>query len=137
MSGILADEMGLGKTIQIIALISFRKNASAGLALHCSSRGFLLCLFSPFPSFFLSSFLPPSLSPLSSLLLLPLYCGTLTVVERKHGPHLVVAPLSTLGNWRMEFHRFAPSINTVVYRGTKEERAALREEHFHDALKVG
>ncbi|KAI9487236.1 MAG: SNF2 family N-terminal domain-containing protein [Benjaminiella poitrasii] len=38
------------------------------------------------------------------------------------GPYLIVAPLSTLANWVNEFKRFAPSINVLLYHGSKEER---------------
>jgi ATP-dependent DNA helicase len=38
------------------------------------------------------------------------------------GPYLIVAPLSTLANWVNEFKRFAPSINVILYHGSKEER---------------
>lgn len=44
------------------------------------------------------------------------------------GPFLVVAPLSTVANWQREFKRFAPSIPTVLYHGSKEERKMIREE---------
>ncbi|CEP08373.1 hypothetical protein [Parasitella parasitica] len=38
------------------------------------------------------------------------------------GPYLIAAPLSTLANWVNEFKRFAPSINVLLYHGTKDER---------------
>lgn len=38
------------------------------------------------------------------------------------GPYLIVTPLSTLANWVNEFKRFAPTINVLLYHGTKEER---------------
>ncbi|KAI9279980.1 SNF2 family N-terminal domain-containing protein [Sporodiniella umbellata] len=38
------------------------------------------------------------------------------------GPYLIVTPLSTLANWVNEFKRFAPSLNVLLYHGTKEER---------------
>ena len=42
------------------------------------------------------------------------------------GPFLVVAPLSTLGNWINEFERWTPSIKTLLYHGNPTERAELR-----------
>lgn len=45
------------------------------------------------------------------------------------GPFLVVAPLSTVPNWQREFKRFAPTIPTVLYHGSKDERKHIREEH--------
>ncbi|EEC00198.1 helicase, putative, partial [Ixodes scapularis] len=41
------------------------------------------------------------------------------------GPYLVVAPLSTLTNWLAEFRRFTPSLTSLLYHGTKEQRAEL------------
>ncbi|EPS25201.1 hypothetical protein PDE_00133 [Penicillium oxalicum 114-2] len=46
------------------------------------------------------------------------------------GPYLIAAPLSTLSNWIDEFKRWTPSIETVLYHGSKEERAALRSKHM-------
>ncbi|KAK3487904.1 SNF2 family N-terminal domain-containing protein [Neurospora hispaniola] len=42
--------------------------------------------------------------------------------ENYLGPHLIVAPLSTLSNWIDEFHRWVPSIPVVMYHGTPQER---------------
>lgn len=42
------------------------------------------------------------------------------------GPFLVVAPLTTLNNWINEFAHWTPSINTVLYHGSKQEREELR-----------
>lgn len=39
------------------------------------------------------------------------------------GPHLIVAPLSTLSNWMDEFARWVPDIPVVMYHGTPAERA--------------
>ena len=44
------------------------------------------------------------------------------------GPFLVVAPLSTIQNWKREFARFAPTVPAVVYHGSKEDRKVLRDE---------
>ncbi|KAJ6091304.1 hypothetical protein N7467_003273 [Penicillium canescens] len=46
------------------------------------------------------------------------------------GPFLIAAPLSTLSNWVDEFARWTPDIETVLYHGTKEERAVLREQQM-------
>ena len=45
---------------------------------------------------------------------------------KSFGPFLVVAPLSTLGNWIDEFERWTPSIQTMLYHGSPQERAHLR-----------
>ncbi|KAG7390693.1 hypothetical protein PHYBOEH_006946 [Phytophthora boehmeriae] len=47
------------------------------------------------------------------------------------GPHLVVAPLSTLVNWATEFRKWAPSMPVVVYHGTKDVRRAMRREKLN------
>lgn len=39
---------------------------------------------------------------------------------------MVVAPLSTLGNWVMEFKKWAPTLPAVMYHGNKEERKCLQ-----------
>lgn len=44
------------------------------------------------------------------------------------GPHLVVAPLSTISNWRKEFERFAPLFKVVVFHGSATERNELKKE---------
>ncbi|XP_038991665.1 ISWI chromatin-remodeling complex ATPase CHR17-like [Hibiscus syriacus] len=44
------------------------------------------------------------------------------------GPHMVVAPKSTLGNWMNEIHRFCPVLRAVKFLGNPEERRYIREE---------
>ena len=43
------------------------------------------------------------------------------------GPHLVVGPKSTLGNWAAEFAKWYPSLRVVRLHGDKATRALLRE----------
>ncbi|XP_031497207.1 ISWI chromatin-remodeling complex ATPase CHR11-like [Nymphaea colorata] len=43
------------------------------------------------------------------------------------GPHLVVAPKSTLGNWMREIRRFCPVLRAVKFLGNPEERRHIRE----------
>jgi ATP-dependent DNA helicase len=43
-----------------------------------------------------------------------------------NGPFLIVAPLSTLGNWIDEFAKWTPSIPTVLYHGNPADRAEIR-----------
>ena len=44
------------------------------------------------------------------------------------GPFLVVAPLSTLSNWKREFDNFAPTIPTVLFHARKPERPKLYKD---------
>jgi ATP-dependent DNA helicase len=46
------------------------------------------------------------------------------------GPFLIAAPLSTVSNWVDEFARWTPGIKTVLYHGSKDERAAIRRKHM-------
>ena len=46
------------------------------------------------------------------------------------GPYLVVGPLSTLPNWLRECRKWLPEVNTILYHGTQEERAELRNKHM-------
>jgi ATP-dependent DNA helicase len=50
--------------------------------------------------------------------------------KQVQGPFLIAAPLSTVSNWVDEFARWTPGINTVLYHGSKEERAAIRRKHM-------
>lgn len=38
------------------------------------------------------------------------------------GPHLIIVPKSTLGNWMIELDRWCPDIRAVRFHGTQEER---------------
>uniref|UniRef100_A0ACD5VFE8 Uncharacterized protein n=1 Tax=Avena sativa TaxID=4498 RepID=A0ACD5VFE8_AVESA len=44
------------------------------------------------------------------------------------GPHMVVAPKSTLGNWMKEIARFCPILRAVKFLGNPEERNHIREK---------
>lgn len=52
--------------------------------------------------------------------------------KRERGPHLVVAPSSVVYNWKKEFSRFAPDLETVIMTGYPEERHK-RLESMRDA----
>ncbi|XP_035548007.1 ISWI chromatin-remodeling complex ATPase CHR17 isoform X2 [Juglans regia] len=43
------------------------------------------------------------------------------------GPHMVVAPKSTLGNWMNEIRRFCPVLRAVKFLGNPEERSHIRD----------
>jgi len=47
-----------------------------------------------------------------------------------YGPFMVVGPLSTLSNWVDEFRRWLPSMNVILYHGSKDERQKLRTKHM-------
>ncbi|KAK4433935.1 putative chromatin-remodeling complex ATPase chain [Sesamum alatum] len=44
------------------------------------------------------------------------------------GPHMVVAPKSTLGNWMNEIKRFCPVLRAIKFLGNPDERRYIREE---------
>ncbi|UIZ21184.1 hypothetical protein KXD40_001033 [Peronospora effusa] len=52
------------------------------------------------------------------------------------GPHLIVAPLSTLMNWATEFRKWAPSMPVVIYHGTKQERKDMRKNELNAKKKT-
>ncbi|RKP40310.1 SNF2 family N-terminal domain-containing protein, partial [Dimargaris cristalligena] len=50
--------------------------------------------------------------------------------KRQNGPFLIIVPLSTLPNWVSEFDRWAPSVRTVVYKGSPPARRALQQNEI-------
>lgn len=46
------------------------------------------------------------------------------------GPFLVVAPLSTINNWVLEFERFTPDIPAIMYHGDPEQRRLIRDRRL-------
>ncbi|SPQ20235.1 acd4b656-6f9d-4f37-b842-105e9d3cb291 [Thermothielavioides terrestris] len=53
------------------------------------------------------------------------------------GPHLIVAPLSTLSNWLDEFHQWVPSIPVVMYHGTPQQRNEIFKTKIQRHLRGG
>lgn len=53
------------------------------------------------------------------------------------GPHLIVAPLSTLSNWRDEFQKWVPSIPVAFYHGTPDERKEIFQKKLQSNLIGG
>jgi SWI/SNF-related matrix-associated actin-dependent regulator of chromatin subfamily A member 5 len=41
------------------------------------------------------------------------------------GPHMVVAPKSTLGNWMNEIRCFCPTLRAIKFLGSPDERVSL------------
>ncbi|GAU98600.1 hypothetical protein RvY_09726 [Ramazzottius varieornatus] len=54
--------------------------------------------------------------------------GYMYNVKKRDEPHLVIAPKSTLSNWKNEFSRWCPSLDSAILLGTKEERAEFINE---------
>lgn len=54
------------------------------------------------------------------------------LMEKKgnYGPHLVLCPKAVLSNWMVEFGRWLPNVNVILYDGKPEERRALREDRM-------
>ncbi|KAG0455636.1 hypothetical protein HPP92_024928 [Vanilla planifolia] len=51
------------------------------------------------------------------------------------GPYMIIAPLSTLSNWVNEISRFVPSMKSIIYHGSRAERAELRRKFM--SMKIG
>ncbi|KAG6555361.1 hypothetical protein Mapa_002587 [Marchantia paleacea] len=51
-------------------------------------------------------------------------------------PHLIVAPTPTLQNWEREFSTWAPHLNVVLYGGSSEARAFIRDFEFYYPNKL-
>ncbi|XDT04200.1 Bromodomain [Nakaseomyces glabratus] len=49
-------------------------------------------------------------------------------VKQEPGPYLVIVPLSTITNWTLEFEKWAPSLTTIIYKGTPNQRHALQHK---------
>ena len=57
--------------------------------------------------------------------------------ENYLGPHLIVAPLSTLSNWIDEFEKWVPGIPIVLYHGNPAQRTEIREKKMMKHLHSG
>ena len=60
------------------------------------------------------------------------------LIEHKNsgGPFLVIVPLSTLTNWNLEFEKWAPSVNRIVYKGPPASRKNLQMRIRQGAFQV-
>ncbi|OAA58670.1 SNF2 family helicase/ATPase PasG [Cordyceps fumosorosea ARSEF 2679] len=57
--------------------------------------------------------------------------------ENYLGPHLIVAPLSTLSNWMDEFQQWTPSIPVVMYHGKPEQRQQIFSQKIMKHMQAG
>ncbi|KZC14635.1 Lymphocyte-specific helicase [Dufourea novaeangliae] len=48
--------------------------------------------------------------------------------KQQDGPYLIIAPLSTIPNWMLEFDKFAPNIPVMLLYGPENERLAAQRE---------
>lgn len=53
------------------------------------------------------------------------------------GPHLIVAPLSTLSNWMDEFEKWTPNIPVVQYHGNPKDRKDIFRDELQKNLEGG
>jgi ATP-dependent DNA helicase len=53
------------------------------------------------------------------------------------GPHLIIAPLSTLSNWIQEFQKWTPSVPIILYHGNPQEREKLRNTRMMKFMDRG
>ncbi|TQV92726.1 hypothetical protein V2A60_009191 [Cordyceps javanica] len=57
--------------------------------------------------------------------------------ENYLGPHLIVAPLSTLSNWMDEFEKWTPSIPVIMYHGKPDQRQEIFSKKIMKHLQAG
>ncbi|KAG7194567.1 chromatin remodeling complex Adenosinetriphosphatase [Scheffersomyces spartinae] len=61
------------------------------------------------------------------------FLGFLRYIKKIDGPFIVIVPKSTLDNWRREFAKWTPDVNTLVLQGNKEQRTELFNNRFYTA----
>ncbi|GMS82058.1 hypothetical protein PENTCL1PPCAC_4233 [Pristionchus entomophagus] len=49
-------------------------------------------------------------------------------VKQNNGPYIIIVPLSTISNWKLEFDKWAPHVSMLVYKGNKDQRRVLDHE---------
>ncbi|KAJ3118401.1 hypothetical protein HDU96_001919 [Phlyctochytrium bullatum] len=48
--------------------------------------------------------------------------------KKQNGPYLIIVPLGTITNWMVEFEKWAPAVNKIVFKGPPLERKRLAQE---------
>jgi ATP-dependent helicase STH1/SNF2 len=56
--------------------------------------------------------------------------------KKQNGPYLVIVPLSTLTNWNMEFDKWAPSLQKIVYKGPPNVRKTQQNQIRYGNFQV-
>lgn len=51
--------------------------------------------------------------------------------EKIDGPHIIIAPLSTIQNWKNEADKWVPGFKSVILRATYEEREECLEKYVN------
>ena len=46
-------------------------------------------------------------------------------VKKVNGPYLIIVPLSTISNWKIELDKWAPHVVKIIYKGDKDQRKRL------------
>uniref|UniRef100_A0A183BK89 Helicase ATP-binding domain-containing protein n=1 Tax=Globodera pallida TaxID=36090 RepID=A0A183BK89_GLOPA len=46
-------------------------------------------------------------------------------VKKVNGPYLVIVPLSTISNWKIELDKWSPHVVKIIYKGDKDQRKRL------------
>ena len=56
--------------------------------------------------------------------------------KRQNGPFLVIVPLTTLTNWNLEFEKWAPSVQRILYKGPPASRKLLQQQIRYGNFQV-
>lgn len=56
--------------------------------------------------------------------------------KRQNGPFLVIVPLSTLTNWNLEFEKWAPTVQRIVYKGPPNARKQQQQKIRYGQFQV-
>ncbi|XP_069945024.1 ATP-dependent helicase brm isoform X8 [Cherax quadricarinatus] len=56
--------------------------------------------------------------------------------KKNNGPYLIIVPLSTISNWALEFEKWAPTVQVVVYKGSPQVRRIVQSQMRATKLNV-